>query len=129
MKSIVFVVEKTTTGYSAYANDFDKYPVGTTAENIEQLRKNVLDATNLYLSEIGKKVVKENDISLVLDVRQFFEFYKIINAKALAERIGMSQSLLSQYANGIKKPSEKQTDKILEGVRQLGRELAKIEFI
>jgi len=44
-------------------------------------------------------------------------------------RIGMNQSLLAQYIKGNKKPSPKQTKRIMEGVRTLGRELADIEFL
>ena len=47
--------------------------------------------------------------------------YKIINAKALSERIGMNQSLLAQYIKGIMKPSPAQTRIILKGVQQIGR--------
>ncbi len=59
---------------------------------------------------------------------QFFKFYKVINAKALSKRIGINQSLLAQYIKGIKKPSTAQTRRILKGVRDVGRELAAIEF-
>jgi len=128
MRKIVFVVEKTRTGYSAFAKKFDKYPIGTTAITIKDLRKNILHAINLYQDEHQQKHVKEDDIIISLDLQQFFEYYKIINATALAERIGMSQSLLSQYANGIKSPSEKQTNKILQGIRELGKELMQLEL-
>jgi predicted transcriptional regulator len=40
----------------------------------------------------------------------------------------MSQSLLSQYINGKKKPSRRQTMRVMEGIHQLGRELAKMEI-
>jgi hypothetical protein len=53
----------------------------------------------------------------------------VINAKALSERIGMNQSLLEQYIKGIKKPSPTQTNRILKGVQQVGRELAGIQFL
>ncbi len=129
MKRIVFVVEKTGTGYSAFAKNFEKYPVGTTGKNMRDLRQNIIDATNLYQEEHGLKHVKEEDIIISLDLQQFFEYYKIINATALAERIGMSQSLLSQYANGIKSPSEKQTNKILQGIRELGKEFTQLELV
>jgi hypothetical protein len=45
-------------------------------------------------------------LKLKLDLPQFFAFYKVINAKALSERIGMHQSLLAQYINGNKKNYE-----------------------
>jgi transcriptional regulator with XRE-family HTH domain len=64
-----------------------------------------------------------------MDMGSFFKFYKIINAKALSERIGMNQSLLAQYIRGIKNPSPYQTNRILKGVQQVGRELAEISFL
>ncbi|MFH0760406.1 MAG: XRE family transcriptional regulator, partial [Bacteroidota bacterium] len=70
-----------------------------------------------------------DEIKITLDLPQFFEFYKVINAKALSERIGMNQSLLAQYVHGHKKPSRAQTERILRGIQQLGRELADINLI
>lgn len=128
MKKIVFVVEKTSTGFSAYADDFERNPVGTTGKDMATLRRNILDALNLYRNHKGLKPLSDADITIMLDLQQFFEYYKEINAKSLSQRIGMNQTLLSQYINGIKKPSAKQTNKILEGVRALGRELIQLEF-
>ena len=128
MKKIAFVVEKTSTGFSAYAEDFDHLPVGTTGKDMATLKQHIVDALNLYRDHRGLKPVSEKDIVIVLDLQQFFEYYKEINAKSLSQRIGMNQTLLSQYINGIKKPSAKQVKKILDGVRALGRELTQLEF-
>jgi len=64
-----------------------------------------------------------------IDFKQFFQHYKVINAKFLAEKIGMNPSLLSQCVQGHKKPSDKQTEKILGGIHQIGQELAEINLI
>ena len=122
---IEMTVEKTRTGYSAYA---EKFPVYTAGKSLEELKSNILEALNLYLVRKGKAVAEE-DLRITLDLQQFFEFYKVINAKALSERIGMNQSLLAQYIKGIKKPSPKQATRILKGVKQVGKELASIRFI
>jgi predicted RNase H-like HicB family nuclease len=122
---IEMIVEKTRTGYSAYA---DKFPVYTIGKTLEELKGNILEALNL-LFEKGGKSISENDLKILLDLPQFFSFYKVINAKALSERIGMNQSLLAQYIKGIKKPSPTQTNRILKGVQQVGRELAGIQFL
>ena len=125
MKKIVTIVEKTETGYSAYA---ENYPVFTVGNNLDELKSNILEALNLYFEgEHGP--VTLDDIKITLDLPQFFEFYKVINAKALSERIGMNQSLLAQYINGNKKPSSAQTQRILKGVQQIGRELSEIGFL
>lgn len=125
MKKIVTIVEKTETGYSAYA---ENYPVFTVGNNLDELKSNILEALNLYF-EGGHMPVTLDDIKITLDLPQFFEFYKVINAKALSERIGMNQSLLAQYVNGNKKPSSAQTQRILKGVHQIGRELSEIGFL
>jgi hypothetical protein len=41
----------------------------------------------------------------------------------------MNQSLLAQYIKGVKKPSATQTQRILHGVQQVGKELAAIRFL
>lgn len=119
------IIERTKTGYSAYAA---KYPVYTTGKTLEQLKANMLEALNLHFEKEGKKVT-EKDLKVTLDLPQFFEFYKVINAKALSERIGMNQSLLAQYIGGSKKPSPTQAHRILKGVQQIGRELSEIRFL
>jgi predicted RNase H-like HicB family nuclease len=122
---IEIIVEKTKTGYSAYAA---KYPVYTVGKSLEELKSNILKAVNLFLDEQGRFATKD-DLKITLDLPQFFAFYKVINAKALSERIGMNQSLLAQYIKGIKKPSSAQTQRILKGIQQVGKELAAIQFI
>lgn len=127
MKQIEMIVERTNTGYSAYS---EKYPVYTVGSDLEELKANMLESLNLYFEEIGKPVtLTEQNLKITLDLPQFFEFYKIINAKALSKRIGMNQSLLAQYIKGIKKPSPTQTKRILNGVQQIGRELAEVRFL
>lgn len=123
-RKIEFIVERTNTGYSAYA---DKYPVFTTGSTLKEVKANMLEALNLHFEEQGK-VFTEAHLKVTLDIPQFFEFYKVINAKALSERIHMNQSLLAQYIKGTKQPSEKQVQRILSGVHQLGKELSEIEF-
>jgi len=125
MKKIEMIVERTNTGYSVYAQN---YPVATTGKDLTELKSNMVEALNLYFEENGPPVT-ENDIKVTLDLAQFFEFYKVINAKAFSERIGMNQSLLAQYISGKKKPSSSQTQRILKGVQQMGRELAEIRFL
>ena len=122
---INMIVERTKTGYSAYA---EKYPVYTVGSSLEELKANILESLNLYFEGEGKTIT-EKELQINLDLPQFFDFYKVINAKALSERIGMNQSLLAQYINGNKKPSPTQTQRILKGVQQIGSELAAIRFL
>lgn len=125
--SIEMVIEKTNTGYSAFAKD---YPVATVGDTAEELFSNMLEAMNLYFEEAKfPRKLTLDDLKITLDLPQFFEYYKIINTKALGERIGLNQTLLSQYINGHKKPSLKQVQKILQGIRDLGRELMQVDLV
>jgi len=122
---IEVIVEKTRTGYSAFAS---KYPVYSIGRSLSDLQEGILEGLNLYFKKQGK-IITENDLKIILDLPQFFAFYKVINAKALAERIGIHQSLLAQYINGHKKPSTTQTNRILKGIQQVGKELSRIQFL
>lgn len=124
---IKITVTKEDTGYSANTvvnSDF----ITTEAETFEELKQMILEAINFTFEDKGF-VYTIDEIQFEYDLESFFDFYKVINAKALAERIGMNQSLLSQYIKGIKKPSASQTRRILHGVQQIGRELTEARFL
>jgi hypothetical protein len=123
---IKVTITKEVTGYSASACIGEDF-IGTQGDTLDELKTNILEAVNLASAE--KQIVYSMDeILLTLDLQSFFDFYKVINAKALSERIGMNQSLLAQYITGKKKPSAIQTKRILNGVQQIGRELSEIRF-
>lgn len=124
-KNINMTVEKTDTGFSAFSKT---YPIYTTGQTIPELLGNALEAVELYFED-GDIKLSHSDIKLEIDLQQFFKYYKVLNAKFLAEKIGMNPTLLSQYVQGHKKPSQKQTDKILTGIQQIGQELSTINLL
>jgi hypothetical protein len=125
MKKIEITVEKTATGYSAFTDEMNVY---TTASDINGLYTNLIEALNFSLEEKGIQV-SIADLKLKLDLPQFFRYYKVLNANFLAKRIGMNPALLSQYVHGKKKPSLKQTEKIIDGIQRIGQELADIRLV
>jgi len=124
-KKVNMVVEKTETGFSAFSED---YPVYTTGRTITELIDNAYEAANLYFEDLNIQITHEN-LKFEIDFKQFFKYYKVINSKFLADKIGMNPTLLSQYVQGHKKPSESQTEKILSGIQQIGKELSEINLI
>ena len=122
-KNIVVIIEKTDAGFSAYAAD---YPVYTTGESMNDLIDNTCEAFSLYFENTRFDIAR---LSFEIDFKQFFQFYKVINSKALAEKIGMNPTLLSQYVRGHKKPSETQSRRILYGINRIGQELAEMSVI
>jgi len=124
-KKIKMIVEKTDTGFSAFSEDF---PIYTTGRTIPELIDNALEAANLLFEEEDIRIEQEN-LKFEIDFKQFFQYYKVINAKFLANKIGMNPTLLSQYVQGRKKPSDAQTEKILLGIHKIGQELSEINLI
>lgn len=124
-KKINITVEKTKTGFSAYTDDM---AVFTTAKNIPALYQNLIEALNLAYEDKGYYVDSGN-LKLNLDLQQFFQYYKVLNANFLAKRIGMNPTLLSQYVHGKKQPSSKQTDRIIHGIQNIGKELSDINLV
>jgi hypothetical protein len=120
-------VEITNTGYSAYSNIAFGETIFTTGDNITELIDHLVESLNLLLEDRNQYIDSSNLI-LNLDFKQFFDFYKVLNAKYLAERIGMNPSLLSQYINGKKLPSEKQKIKLLHGLNTIGNELIQLKY-
>ncbi len=124
---IKVTITKEDKGYSAIALTKSKF-ISTEAENFSELLPNILEAINLSFEDLYIVFSKE-EIQFSYDLQSFFEYYKVINAKALSERIGMNQSLLAQYISGIKKPSQTQTNKIMMGIQQVGKELSELQLI
>ncbi|MEX2336138.1 MAG: hypothetical protein WD555_02570 [Fulvivirga sp.] len=124
MKKIIVIVEKTHTGYSAYS---EAYPAFTTGKTMDELKYNMIEGLNLYFEDKDRKITID-DLSFLLDLESFFDLYPVINASALSKKVGMNKTLLSQYVTGKKKPSEKQVQRILAGVRQVGEELSQVQF-
>lgn len=124
MKKYRMIIEKTDIGFSAYSEDF---PVFTTGGSMNEVLENSVEALNLYFEEINQ-IIKPDQIKLALDFQQFFQYYNVINAKVLAEKIGMNPTLLSQYVSGKKKPSEAQSQKILTGINRIGKELSELKL-
>ena len=125
--NITVRVIKELTGYSATAMIGTNF-IASEAETFEELKTGILESLNLTFEDRDIPYTI-NDICFEYDLESFFDFYKVINAKALSERIGMNQSLLAQYIRGIKKPSPKQTNRILLGVQQIGKELTEVRFL
>ena len=123
-KKINIIVEKTESGFSGYS---EEYPIFTTGRNVPELIDNALESVQLYFDE--KYEVTHENLKFEIDFAQFFNYFKVLNSKFLAEKIGMNPTLLSQYVQGHKKPSVNQTERILSGINQIGQELSEINLI
>lgn len=125
--TIKLTVLKEDVGYTAVGKWQDRSFV-TYGDDWEELQGMIVEMLNLSFEDLGFTYSIE-EVQLEHDLESFFDFYKILNAKALSERIGMNQSLLAQYINGAKKPSGKQLERIVKGIQQVGRELSEVALV
>lgn len=72
--------------------------------------------------------MKPTQIDLNIDLQTFFKYFRVINAKYLAECVGMNPTLISQYVQGRKKIFIT-NKKILDGINEIGKELIQFKMI
>jgi predicted RNase H-like HicB family nuclease len=136
MKKLTVVAERTGTGYSAYIPDVPG--IITTGDTYDEIKKNIREALELYWEGENENdlpyavlMAKHNnfDIELQVDMQDLFDHFEGVLTKAgLAKITGLNQSLISQYASGLKNPSEKQAKKIEAALHNLADQLRAIRL-
>ena len=135
MNKAIVILEKTNDeGYSAYLPDL---PGCISTENsLSGIKESIQDAVQFHIEgmkeehlEVPYMFQHEYELSFKMDIASLFDWFSGVLTKSGLSRItGMNQSLISQYAMGIKKPSSKQTRKIESALHRLGQELLEIEL-
>lgn len=133
-KSIVVILEKSDTNYSAYIPELDGCIA--TGGSIQETVDNIEEAVIFHLAgmkEEGLNIPEafQNDYKFIykIDFESLFDWFSgVLTKSGISKLTGMNQSLLSQYANGIKKPSTKQSKKIEQAIHSFGEELLSIQF-
>jgi predicted RNase H-like HicB family nuclease len=134
METVKVILEKTDTGYSAYTDDV----LGCVAvgDNLDEVKLNMTEAIEFHLEglqefneEFPEVLQGEYTLDFKMDIPTFFEWASgIVTQTGLAKIAGINKNLVSQYANGIKKPGDKQLRKIETAIHQFARELQMISF-
>ena len=134
MSKVKVILEKTDTGYSVYSPDVPGcIAVG---ENLNEAKKNFNEALNLFIetsAEFGDPIPgvlqSEFELEFKVDIKTFFEWVKgIMTQTGIAQISGLNKNLVSQYANGLKKPSPKQMAKIEIAFQNFGADLQSLSF-
>lgn len=74
MKKLKVIIEKTRTGYSAYAV---KIPVYSTGANVKELMDNVVEGVNFYRNETGERKITARELAVSFSVSSVFDLYPI----------------------------------------------------
>jgi len=129
---ISVIIEKTATGFSAYAKEIDG--LATVGNNISEIKANfnkVLQYHVEYLQEQGEKVkITDFNISYQIDLEQVFDYFSVINKSAFAEHYAeINQSLFRQYTKGLATLSSDKMLQISKGLHKLADELSDLTLV
>lgn len=135
MKKLAVVIEKGKDLYAAYVakglKDHALNGTGTSvSEAIEDLNVALKEVREMY-EEDGEPLPAElHDIKFEYkyDIASLFNEFEVINVSNFAKRIGMNESLLRKYKNGLAVASEKQMRRIQEGFHMLAKQMAAIQL-
>ena len=128
---LTVVIEKTSTGLSAYAKDFSG--VATVGDTLAELKENIIEALGYqveYLQETDPSIKFEDfEINYVLDLEQFFDYFSVINKTAFAEKYAkVNPSLFRQYTKGLTPLSGEKLTQISKGLHKLAEEINDLTF-
>lgn len=97
----------------------------------DQKKEYVIDSEGIHWQSINEDISFESfeyDDPEPVGISKVFLTHPELNASAIARRLGINQSLMAQYINGMKKPSKEREKIILEEIQSIGRELASISI-
>lgn len=129
------IIEKTADGFSAYSKDYKGiYTVADTLSELKQSIEEVVQHQVDYLNETSQtklaSQLQDSTLIYIYDLKQFFNFYSVINKSEFAKYAGISPSMFKQYTSS--KPvyiSEERILKIQKGLHKLAEDLRKVEIV
>lgn len=126
---ITAVIKKTPEGFTGYFKEIT--PLVADAQSIEQIKSSFRKALGDHISSLqisGKEVScwKNVKLTFVIDIEQFFSYYKMINKTAFARYIGINPILFRQYTKSLVPISDQRVQKITRGLHQLAKELEEV---
>ena len=124
--SFSVIVEITHSGFSAYVKEVPG--VVTVGQSWEEIKQNMREALALHF-DVSQNPMEFGELSFFVDLKQFFDHFKVLNKSAFASYIGINQSQFRQYSNGLAPLSDKKLKEISDGLQRLSNELRDIQFV
>ena len=134
MKKVIAIIEKGEDGtYGIYSPELENFILGS-GDNVieakEDFENSYGEMVESYIDE-GRPIpeeLKDIEFEYRYDLSAFYNAHPYLNVSKLAEHLNVNASLMRQYRRG-QYISEEQVMRIQEGIRSVGRELAKTVLI
>lgn len=121
---VLAIIEKGTDGLYSIRTEqsIGNLIPGGFGESVEIAKEDFSECIDQALE--GTALTKEDiDIEYRYDLPSFFNYFDYFNISKLANFVGINESQMRQYKNGLAFPCEKTIKKIMDGVHTIGKEL------
>jgi hypothetical protein len=132
---ITLVLERDGDNYWWATADTPGIFIATGADNIEGIRKNVLDLIEDHQAHDGATQPEWQGVTpdtiiweYTYDLIEVFQAYPEVSPTQLARVMKMNESLIRQYVSGAKYPSAKVAQRIETALRDLGNRLVSVNI-
>lgn len=106
-----------------------------TGNTLDEVKKGYQDALELHLEgmredgdEIPLELQGSYELKFVLTTQALLHYYDGTLTRAAISRLtGINEKQLGHYMQGVRSPRKEQREKIISGLRKLGRELESVE--
>jgi len=134
MEKVQVIIERSKTGYSAYLPELPGCI--STGSSIQELKQNITEAISFHLEgmkedklSVPRVMAGEFSLQFKFDVETFLNHYdQVFTRRALSRLTGINESLISQYAAGLKHPRRAQAKRIEKGLHDLAKELLEVSL-
>jgi transcriptional regulator with XRE-family HTH domain len=124
-KKLQLIIEKAKNKQMSARIHYGEDLLTTTGASIEEVIRSMKEQLEGFYQLDPSKV----SFDIVYDIEAFFEQFDWINISDLARRCGINRVLLQQYKSGDKNPSEKQLQKIVDALHEMGTELINVKAV
>ena len=123
--TITAIIEKGADGlYSAYSEQIiGTHGLGGFGETAEKAKDDFMESIREAYEDQPDLEPEETNVDFQYSLQSFYNYFDFFNSSALARYLGINESQMRQYKNGLAFPNEKTTRKILEGIHRIAREL------
>lgn len=130
MDKLQVLIDRTPNNYSASAA-WEGHVFLVTGKTIDEVKRELQEAikvTHEWLTDEGQmSVLDQLECEYTLTISALLaSLCNVLTRTALSKATGISPKQLSHYATGVRKPREAQANKIREGVRSIGLQLAQV---
>ena len=129
MKKLTAIIERNEDSFFAHVEELEGCVAGGTSyEEVKANLEEIINEFRVEDEEISSQLEKGYTIKYEVDLESVFNLIPEVNITQLANLIKMNPGLLRQYVSGTKTASEKQTNKVMEGIRMLTEKLKSIQL-